>query len=360
MARKVGRLWILALAAIVVLAATMAGIAYDAWGRLQRPFRGYPGEEIVVEIERGTDAKTILDRLEHDGILIDSTMARLYLVHRLGDPHLQAGEYRFDTAMSTPEVLDRLIEGRVVRHPVTIVEGLTIFETAAALAQAGFGDEEIFTDLSQTPRLIADIDPEATNLEGYLFPDTYAFAKGTSEDAIISAMVDNFKTRFDAEVAPLLDAAEDRTTRSVVTLASIVEKEAKLDEERATIAGVYANRLERGIALYADPTIIYGLKLLGEWDGNLRRDDLKLDSPYNTYIYPGLTPGPIASPGLASLKAAANPADVPYLYFVSRNDGSHVFAETLREHNRNVNKWQKRYWRQRWADEQAGKTENQP
>ncbi|MEJ2085571.1 MAG: endolytic transglycosylase MltG [Acidobacteriota bacterium] len=301
----------------------------------------------------------MLDRFEHDGILMDATLARLYLVYRLGDPPLQAGEYRFETPLSTPEVLGRLIDGRVVRHPVTIVEGLTIFETAAALALAGFGDQDVFTDLVQSPRLIEDIDAEAPNLEGYLFPDTYAFAKGTSEDEIVAAIVANFKRRYETEVAPLLAADEERTTRDLVTLASIVEKEAKLDDERAVIAGVYANRLKRGIALYADPTIIYGLKLLGQWDGNLRRDDLKLDSPYNTYIYPGLTPGPIASPGLASLKAAADPADVPYLYFVSRNDGSHVFAETLSEHNRNVNKWQKRYWRKRWADEQAGKSDDQ-
>jgi UPF0755 protein len=141
----------------------------------------------------------------------------------------------------------------------------------------------------------------------------------------------------------------------VVTLASIVEKEARLAEERATIGGVYANRLARGIALYADPTVIYALKSQGTWDGNLRRPDLQLDSPYNTYRYPGLPPGPICSPGLASLRAAAAPAEVPYLYFVGRNDGSHVFAETLSEHNRNVDEWQRRYWRRRWAEDREQK-----
>ncbi len=132
-----------------------------------------------------------------------------------------------------------------------------------------------------------------------------------------------------------------------MTLASIVEKEAQLDEERPVIAGVYRNRLDRGIGLYADPTVIFALKQLGTWDGDIRRRDLELDSPYNTYRYPGLPPGPICSPGLASLLAAATPADVPYIYFVSRNDGTHVFAETLREHNRNVDEWQRRYWRDR-------------
>jgi len=138
-------------------------------------------------------------------------------------------------------------------------------------------------------------------------------------------------------------------------LASIVEKEAGVNEERPMVAGVYTNRLDRGIALYADPTVIYALKSAGTWDGNIRRQDLKIDSPYNTYLYPGLPPGPIASAGLASLQAAALPADVPYLFFVSRNDGSHVFATTLAEHNRNVNKWQKEYWRKKWAEERAKK-----
>ena len=143
------------------------------------------------------------------------------------------------------------------------------------------------------------------------------------------------------------DLLGGRDVRRVVTLASIVEKEATLDEERPLIAGVYANRLRRGEGLYADPTIIYGLKLEGTWDGNLRRADLRRDGPYNTYVRSGLPPSPICSPGRASLEAAAAPADVPYLFFVSRNDGSHVFAETLQEHNRNVNQWQRRYWRER-------------
>jgi UPF0755 protein len=145
----------------------------------------------------------------------------------------------------------------------------------------------------------------------------------------------------------------------LVTLASIVEKEAQVDSERPLIAAVYSNRLAQGIGLAADPTVIYALKRLGRWNGNLRREDLRMESPYNTYRWAGLPPGPICSPGLASLAAAAEPAGVPYLYFVARNDGTHVFAETLAEHNRNVETWQRRYWRNRWAREQrerAGKS----
>jgi UPF0755 protein len=206
------------------------------------------------------------------------------------------------------------------------------------------------------PAPVADLDPAAPDLEGYLFPDTYAFARGVPEREVVAALVANFRRRWTASVAPLLAGARvagaPSAPREVVTLAAIVEKEARLAEERPLIAGVYANRLARGIALYADPTVIYALKLRGTWDGNLRRPDLQLDSPYNTYRYPGLPPGPICSPGLASLAAAAAPADVPYLYFVGRNDGSHVFAETLAEHNRNVEEWQRRYWRERWSGEQ--------
>ncbi|HEX2165386.1 MAG TPA: endolytic transglycosylase MltG, partial [Thermoanaerobaculia bacterium] len=145
-----------------------------------------------------------------------------------------------------------------------------------------------------------------------------------------------------------------RTVRELVTLASLVEEEAKVEDERPLIAAVYANRLERGMGLYADPTVIYALKRAGRWDGNIRREDLRLDSPYNTYRHAGLPPGPIASPGLASLRAAAAPAPIEALYFVSRNDGTHVFADTLAEHNRNVDRWQRRYWREQRRQGAAG------
>jgi len=232
------------------------------------------------------------------------------------------------------------------------VEGLDLEQTASALADAGFGRLETLLREMSSPERIADLDPAATDLEGYLFPDTYRFARGTGEEEIVDTLVATFRRRLDA--VPLQapgGIASD--LRSLVTLASIVEKEAARDDERATIAGVYARRLRIGMPLQADPTVIFALKQAGSWNGNLRRPDLQLDSPYNTYRYPGLPPGPICSPGAASLEAAAAPADVPYLYFVSRNDGSHVFASSLAEHNRNVEEWQRRYWRERWARERA-------
>jgi UPF0755 protein len=336
--------------------AAAAGVAGWGWWRLGEPFQGFAGDGVTVTVEPGTPAGAILERLEDEGVLADAGLTRLWLVWRLGDPPLHAGEYRFEGTASAHRVLDKLIRGEVVTHKVTLVEGQTLEETAATLAAAGFGDREAFERAMRDPAPIADLDPVATDLEGYLFPDTYGFARGTSETEIVAALVRSARDRWARVEARRREAAgaepaPPATVRELVTLASIVEKEARLDEERPRIAAVYANPLSRGIALYADPTVIFALKRLGRWDGNLRRPDLELDSPYNTYRYPGLPPGPICSPGLASLLAAAAPADVPYLYFVSRNDGSHVFSETLAEHNRNVARWQKQYWRERWAAE---------
>jgi UPF0755 protein len=327
-----------------------------SWIKLQRPYQGYEGTEKAVTIPQGTAVGEILQKLEREGVIADAKLARSYLVYFMGDPTIQAGEYVFEGPLTTAQVLRKLVSGDVVSHSVTLVEGLTLEETAEQLSKGGFGRREVFLDIMRSPELISDFDPDAPDLEGYLFPETYSFASGTSERQIVSTMVKTFRDRFESEVRPLL--AQDppgRTVRQVVALASIVEKEAQVESERPLIAAVYQNRLDRGIGLHADPTVIYALKRVGRWNGNIRRDDLRIDSPYNTYRYAGLPPGPIASPGLASLKAAAAPSDVPYLYFVSRNDGSHVFAETLAEHNRNVEQWQRRYWRERRAQERAAR-----
>jgi UPF0755 protein len=331
-----------AVAALAALAAAAAGLAAWAERELERPL-GSDNVELVVE--RGAPLAAILDQLSAAEVIGDPLLARLYLDYRRPEDVLQAGEYRFEQPMSTVEALDLVIRGEVVTYPVTVIEGLTLRETAEHLASEGFGELDAFLGAMSSTGLIADLDPEAESLEGYLFPDTYAFPAGVEELEIVDAMVRNFRRR----VEDHLDAAAGHglDPRDLVTLASIVEKEAGAIEERPLVAAVFHNRLDRGIGLYADPTIIYALKLAGTWDGNLRRRDLELDSPYNTYVHPGLPPGPICSPGEHSLRAAAEPADVPYLYFVSRNDGTHVFAETLAEHNRNVARWQVRYWRER-------------
>lgn len=327
-----------------------------SWWKLQRPYKGYAGTEKLVTVEPGMAASQILRTLEKEGVLADANLARTYLIYFLGDPKIQAGEYRFHGPLTTSQVLRMLARGQVVSRFVTIIEGLTLEEIADQLARERLGRREVFLDLMRSPRLIAGFDPDAPDLEGYLFPETYSFASGTGEEEIAETLVKTFRRRFERDVRPLLaKGAAGRSVRQVVTLASIVEKEAKIPSDRPMIAAVYRNRLEKGIGLAADPTVIYVLKRLGRWHGNLRREDLRMDSPYNTYRWAGLPPGPICSPGLASLEAAAAPADVPYLYFVARNDGTHVFAETLQEHNRNVEIWQRQYWRNRWAEERRAR-----
>jgi UPF0755 protein len=346
----VKRLLVVLLLLALAAAAALAG-AY-VWAERQLAALhafGPAGGEREFEVAAGETSRAVLERLEQDGLIRSALVARVFLSRVMGDPPLQAGLYRFASPVSTFTILRMLREGEVATFPVTIVEGSTYFETAATLAAAGFGARAELLAEFERPQRIADRDPAAQNLEGYLFPDTYRFPRGVSAGRLADALVGNFRARFDGEVAPLVAGQGARPLRELVILASLVEKEARLPEERPLVAAVYANRLARGIGLFADPTIIYGLKLEGRWDGDIRRRDLEADSPWNTYRVGGLPPGPICSPGVASLAAAARPADAPYLYFVSKNDGSHVFSETLAEHRRAVERWQVRYWRDRRA-----------
>ena len=342
---------------LVLLALALIPVAMLGWSwfKIQRPYQGYEGKEKIVEVEPGMGAGQILERLQQEGVLADAKLARSYLIYFMDDPAMRAGEYRFRGPLTTPQVLRMLVEGRVLTHSITVIEGLTLEEIATQLDRLGYGRREAFLDLMRSPELVADLDPEAQDLEGYLFPETYSFARSVDERTIVQTLVKTFRERFEKEVRPRLDRRPGQTVRQLVTLASIVEKEAQVATERPLIAAVYQNRLDRGIGLMADPTVVYAMKRAGRWNGNIRREDLRMDSPYNTYRYAGLPPGPICNPGLASLVAASEPADAPYLYFVSRNDGTHVFSETLTEHNRNVEQWQRKYWRERRARERAQK-----
>jgi UPF0755 protein len=259
---------------------------------------------------------------------------------------LKAGEYRFDRPMTAREVLAKIVRGEVDLVNVTFPEGLTVAEMSKIFEAHGFGAASAFVDAAQDASLILALDPAAHDLEGYLFPDTYAVPRRTDAARLVHAMVERFHKVLSPE---LRQAAEARglTVRQLVTLASIVEKETAQPDERPLVAAVYANRLRIGMGLQCDPTVIFALARAGRFTGNLRRDDLQFDSPYNTYRYPGLPPGPIAAPGKGSLEAAAHPAEADYVYFVSRNDGSHEFARTLDEHNRNVQKFQVQYFRDR-------------
>lgn len=347
----------IALVLILVLVAGAGFYFYRTWvaPRLEEPYAAAT-LPVRFEIEPGQSAAAILAELESLGLLRDARVVRHYLVRVLGDPPLHAGEYEVTRPMTPRELLGKLIRGEVHVRPLKLIEGLTAFEMVDEMVKQGFGQREAFLREIARVERIADLDPEAQNLEGYLYPDTYLFASKTSEEKVIDVLVAGFRKHFEEEVAPLAgpgSPAGAMSVRQLVTLASIVEKETQKEEERGLVASVYANRLRQGIGLYADPTIIYAKKIAGTWDGNLRRPDLQLDSPYNTYVVQGLPPGPICSPTVRSLLAAAAPADTNYLYFVSRNDGTHVFAETLAEHNRNVDVWQRQYWQRKWAEERA-------
>jgi UPF0755 protein len=308
---------------------------------LERPYKGYTEQEQFVDIPPGTGTAGMARRLADAGVVRSPRTFRLAVWLRGNSRRLQAGEYRFDRPMTAAEVADKLARGDVHVRALTFREGLTIRQMADVFEKAGFGPASAFIDASKNVELIREIDPQAKDLEGYLFPDTYTLPRRTTAAQLVERMVGRFQKMLTPEMTG--QAAErGLTVRELVTLASLVEMETAKPEERAVVAGVYSNRLRIGMGLQCDPTVIYALMLAGRYDGNIRRGDLQIDSPYNTYRYAGLPPGPIAAPGAASLQAAANPADVPYLYFVSRNDGSHVFSTTLEEHNRNVFNYQVR------------------
>ncbi|HTM33942.1 MAG TPA: endolytic transglycosylase MltG [Vicinamibacterales bacterium] len=332
---------------LAVLLALAAGAgAWVVYQRVQQPFRGFDGPEQFVEIAPGTGASTIGARLAEAGVVRDARTFRLALWLSGRGRDLKAGEYRFDREATPFEVIDRIARGDVYKRLITFREGLTIREMAQVFEERGFGAAAEFEQAAKNASLIADLDSEAADLEGYLFPETYALPRGTSAAELVTQMVGLFK-RLYAEPLRAEAAAAGFSTRQIVTLASLVEKETARREERPLVAAVYRNRLKVGMGMQADPTVIFALQRAGRYDGNLSREDLQFDSHYNTYRYPGLPPGPIASPGLASLEAAVRPAAVSHLYFVSRNDGSHVFADTLAEHNRNVQQWQVEYFRER-------------
>jgi UPF0755 protein len=322
---------------LVILSVLAGGLGLWTWNALSQPYRGYTEDEVFVDIPPGSSTAEIAGRLAAAGVVRDPLLFRIAVTLQGADLRLKAGEYRFADDSTAEEVVARIARGDVYAHKLQFAEGLTMREMAAIFGRSGLGTAEEFLLAASDVSAVRDIDSEAKNLEGYLFPSTYMLPRRAGAIGTVQAMVREFRKALAAATPPA-----GMSVRELVSLASIVEKETAVPDERAMVAAVYANRLRIGMPLQCDPTVIYALILKDRWDGNLTHDNMQVDSPYNTYRYAGLPPGPIASPGRASLKAAARPADVPYLYFVSRNDGTHVFAATLAEHNRNVNQWQKR------------------
>ncbi len=324
---------ILVLLALLLLAA----VALLAW-----PYRGHEGRVTLV-IEQGMSRRAIAEALATRGVLYSRWP---FLVYAYLQPRrtLKAGEYAFAEPLSTLAVFDKLVQGAVVLYPLTIPEGWTRWDIADEVARQQLASREAFLAATDNVALIRDLAPEARNLEGFLFPDTYNFARPSDPAAMVRTMVQHFRTVY-AELAQQSAPPAKLSPYQAVTLASLVEKETGVPQERGLVAAVFYNRLERGIVLACDPTVIYAARLAddGAFDGVINVSDLERDSPYNTYRRAGLPPGPIASPGRAALEAALKPPDSNYLFFVSNTEGGHHFAATSAEHERNV----ARYRRQR-------------
>ncbi|HME56881.1 MAG TPA: endolytic transglycosylase MltG [Terracidiphilus sp.] len=312
----------------MLLAPGGAACAGVAW-LVSTPFG--PESETFVEIQPGATTARIGRQLEAAGIV--RSRYGFDIVRWWTRGTLKAGEYRFDHPAAATEVYERIARGDVFTKAVTIPEGANVFEIAARLEQAGFGTQREFLKEAATQvSLVTDLDPGAKSLEGYLFPDTYHFQRKATAAQICAAMVKRFRA-----VAGQIGLKGN--VHRVVTLASLVERETALDAERPLVASVFENRLAKKMPLMTDPSVIYGLELEGRWRGVIHESDLKRNTPYNTYLHAGLPPGPVANPGMRSLRAAMEPAKSDYLYFVAAGadpQGGSLFASTEKEHARNV------------------------
>jgi UPF0755 protein len=297
-----------------------------------------PAQETVVQIKSGTSFNRIAQQLARDGIIQDSRRFTLLARWQGSAAKIQAGEYLFQQAATPDVILERLVAGDVRKIRVTIPEGFNLQEIAARVEQTGFGPADEFMRLATDQSFINARGIKAETLEGYLFPETYTLGSGSSIEELLTAMTDQFRQQLTADILTAAEA-EGLDQEQLVILASVIQKEAGNDEEMPLISAVFHNRLNNGIPLQADPTVIYGVK---DFDGNLTRRHLNTPTPYNTYRKRGLPVGPISNPGLNALRAAAEPADVKYLYFVARGDGTHEFNTTLRAHNRAVRRYQLR------------------
>ena len=295
----------------------------------------------VVTIPDGATFQQVASLLEHER-LIKSRQAFLLLGRSQAvDRKIHAGEYELNPGMTPAEILSKLLSGQVVLHPVTIPEGLTMTQVAEALAQHGLGDRDELLRLVKDRVFAASLGVKADTLEGYLYPDTYKFPRGVKPKEVLAVMVEHLRQVYSPDFH--IRAQELKMTQhEVLTLASVIEKETGSSGEREEISAVFHNRLKKHIPLQSDPTVIYGLP---NFDGNIHKKDLSSPSPYNTYRVAGLPPGPIANPGVQSIRAALYPSNSRALYFVSKNDGTHQFSATLPEHNEAVERYQKRPFR---------------
>jgi UPF0755 protein len=313
---------------VIVLLAVLVVAGWFTWAAL---LPVGPSQPTFVLLHPGWTTRHIARELQHDGI-IRSANAFLVMHYVQGLGSLKAGEYKFESPANALEVRRRILRGDVYVRTVQVPEGYNIYDIAAVVEQAGLGTAADFITAAKGDLfLIKDFDPNATSLEGYLFPDTYHFTRIDTAHEIVAGMVHHFR-----QEAQKIGLLREGDVHRMVTVASIVEKETAVPEERPLVASVYENRLARNMLLGADPSVVYAALVAGRYRGTIYQSDLQFDSPYNTYKYAGLPPGPIANPGAASLQAAMNPAQTDYLYFVSDNNGHHRFSRTAEEHERNV------------------------
>jgi len=312
-------------------------IVVGAGGYLWSLAPAAPGQNTaksIIRVEPGASLSDIAALLKSHGCLRSVLAFKLHAVVTGQASELESGTYEVSPAMFAPQLIAMLAAGRQATATVTIPEGFTLAQIAQRLAKAGLADEQQFR-AAATAQAVADILPvnlpeEVRNAEGYLFPETYRFTLGTAPEKLVARMIGEVEKRFITQLwEPLPSGQRWASLHQTVTLASLVEEEAQLDSERALIAGVLKNRLERGMRLECDATVQYAL---GEHRRRLTRPDLQVDSPYNTYRHAGLPPGPISCPGLDCLRAALKPAQTQYLFYVARGDGSHIFSRTYQEH----------------------------
>jgi len=298
---------------------------------------GGDASPVIVEVAPGSPLGRIAGQLADRGLIKNARAFQALAYLRRVQNQIQVGEFEISPVMPADHILLQLTRGRSIQHPITIPEGHRITEIAAALEEKGLASRDSFIQMTRDAKVIDSFGLGVDSLEGYLFPETYHFSKFTSERTILNVMVATFRER--VMKPEVLDRAQamNLTLHQAVTLASLIEKETGMEEERPRISSVFHNRLKLNMKLQTDPTVIYALE---NFDGNLRKKDLFIDSPYNTYRYRGLPPGPIANPGLKSILAALTPEETDYLFFVSRQDGSHQFSTNLPDHNRAVSKYQ--------------------
>jgi UPF0755 protein len=315
----------------------IGGVTWYAHRSLDLPAQEIETHRVVV-IPPDASFRTVADLLADKGLLVSPFWFRVLGKVQGAERKIQPGEYDFHTRMRPPEILDALIKGKVIQYSVLVPEGFTAAQVAALLNDAGLADPTAIMRLVRDPAFVKSLGIDAATLEGYLYPDTYIFPRHTRPEEILKTMVAKFHQVFTPEVKAR--ASELNMSRhEVVTLASIIEKETGQEDERPLIAAVFQNRLKKKYPLQSDPTVIYDIP---NFDGNLTRAQLTTSTPFNTYMHAGLPPGPIANPGIKSIMAALHPAPVDYLYFVSKNDGSHQFSSTLKQHNEAVHHYQKK------------------